>query len=403
MIPTAPATPQPAPLRVLHIASGDRWAGAEVQLYTLLSQLQRRDDTEPHAILMNDGELAHRLRAAGIQVDIVDESRLGASAILRELCALLRQHRPDVVHTHRIKENILGALANRLTVRTASVRTVHGAEEHPPKGLRQLPKHLLRALDRWVGRHWQQRIIAVSPPLAELLAEQFPRDRIVTIENGVDIEAVRAAATAVEFREQEPQAVHIGLVGRLDAVKRVDIFLETARLLCSRDTETDWRFHVFGEGGQRAPLEALTRRLDIDQRVCFHGHRLDIAACIAGLDLLIICSDHEGLPMTLLEALALGVPVVAHAVGGMQVVLDGTLALLLVHQHDPQGYATAVVRVLQQTHSNLSTAARARVAERYSAAGNADVVYQIYADIHGRPSIQKRSLAGNPHIPERSR
>jgi glycosyltransferase involved in cell wall biosynthesis len=369
------------PLRAVHIASGDRWAGAEVQLCTLLTQLRLRDDIEPHAILMNEGELAERLRAAGVPVDILDESRLGALDILCGLCALLRRHRPDVVHTHRIKENILGALANRLTVNAAGVRTVHGADEHVPQGLRQLPKRILRTIDHWIGNHWQQRIIAVSIPLAEQLATKFPRDRIVVIENGVDIDGIRTAAKPAGLRESAPDGAHIGLVGRLDPVKRIDIFLRMALQLRQHEPMRPWAFHIFGEGSLQQPLQQLTRDLGIDDIVCFHGHRLDMPSCLAELDLLVICSDHEGMPMTLLEALALGTPVVAHAVGGMSCVLTGQLAAQLVYEHTPAGYARAVRATLATDRQTLSNAARARIESGYSASGNASAVQHLYRQL----------------------
>lgn len=363
---------------MLHIASGDRWAGAEVQLHTLLSQLRLRDDIEPRAVLMNDGELASRLRTAGVPVDILDESRMSALAILRGLCALLRQHRPDVIHTHRIKENILGALANRFTVRATSMRTVHGAEEHPPRGWRQWPQRLLRDLDRWVGNHLQQRVIAVSEPLAELLAAQFSRDRIVVVENGVDIDAVRSAITVVDFREREPQATHIGLVGRLDPVKRVDIFLRMARQLSTEQPSAPWRFHVFGEGALQPSLQQLARQLDLKDLVHFHGHRHDIAACLAALDGLVMCSDHEGLPMTTLESLVVGTPVLAHAVGGLNAVLAGNRGGQLVSDHTPAGYADGLLRMLKRDRLEMATEGLETLQRRYSAAGNAAAVADIY-------------------------
>ncbi len=363
---------------MVHIASGDRWAGAEVQLYTLLTQLQRSEEIEPHAILLNDGELAQRLRAADVPVDILDESRLSAFAILRGLCQLLRKLQPQIVHTHRIKENILGALANRLTVRAASVRTAHGAEEHVPSGIRQLPQRIRQGVDRWIGNHWQQRIIAVSIPLAEHLAKQFPRDRIATVENGVDTAAIQAAVQPADFRKETSDAIHIGLVGRLDPVKRIDIFLRMAQQLRHDEPKRPWRFHIFGEGVLQAPLQQLAGELDIDDIVHFHGHRLDMPSCLAALDLLVICSDHEGMPMTLLEALTVGTPVVAHAVGGMCNVLIDELAPLLVDDHTPAGYVRAVQAALAGDSLGLSEAGCSRIEAAYSASGNAAAVRQLY-------------------------
>src|SRR5277367_5793662 len=115
-------------VRVLHIISGDLWAGAEAQAFTQLSALHEANVTVA-AALLNEGELAARLRARGVPVTVLDESRLSGTGILLALRRLMREWRPDIVHTHRTKENILGSLANRLAGNVPSVRTVHGASE----------------------------------------------------------------------------------------------------------------------------------------------------------------------------------------------------------------------------------------------------------------------------------
>jgi L-malate glycosyltransferase len=335
-------------MRVLHVISGDLWAGAEVQAYTLLTTLQGESGIQVAAALMNDGELARRLRERNIPVTLFPEQRLNALQILSGLRRLMLDWQPHVVHTHRTKENILGSIANTLSRNVASVRTVHGANEHPPRGWRRLHKKLLHGLDNFCGRYLQHRIIAVSRDLSQKLAGQFPADKLVVIENGVDVEAVRMQVHPVEFREQEPAARHIGIVGRLVAVKRVDLFLQMARLLVELEPARQWRFHIFGDGPLRATLAAQAVALNLSDIAVFHGHRHDIVACLAALDVVVICSDHEGLPMTLLEALAVGTPVAAHAVGGMTQLLSDSGGGLLVNRHDAAAYANTVQALLDR-------------------------------------------------------
>jgi glycosyltransferase involved in cell wall biosynthesis len=217
------------PLKVLHVISGDLWAGAEVQAATLLAAL--RSDVSVAAALMNDGVLAAQLRSLNIPVNIFDESRLNGAQILLALRQLMLTWQPDVVHTHRTKENILGSLANRLAGNVPCVRTVHGASEDTSSGWRRQVKSGIAAADRWCGSHLQQRIVAVSPELATKLARRFAARQIVTIENGIDIATVRARVHPVEFRDSAPRALHVGISGRLVPVKRVDLFLECAALV----------------------------------------------------------------------------------------------------------------------------------------------------------------------------
>jgi glycosyltransferase involved in cell wall biosynthesis len=366
---------QPSPLKVLHIASGDLWAGAEVQAYTLLSALQDYEGFEVAAALLNDGELAERLRNRRIAVSIMPEATLNGLEILIALRKLMQTSQPDIVHTHRIKENILGSIANRLAGNVPSVRTVHGAGEHAPTGLRRIHKTILHRLNNWCGAHLQQKIIAVSQDLAEKLTADFAREQLTVIENGVDIETVRAQRGAIVYREAMPNAIHVGIVGRLVPVKRIDIFLDMAAQLRSRHADKTWRFHVFGDGPLHRTLLAQTQQHGLTDAVTFHGHRRDIAPCIAGLDTLVMCSDHEGLPMTILEAMALQTPIVAHAVGGLSAALQGYQRGQLVSGHTAGAYAQAVVEALAKRTTPVADSH----IERFSARANAHAVARLYA------------------------
>jgi L-malate glycosyltransferase len=364
------------PLRVLHVISGDLWAGAEVQAATLLAAL--RSDVSVAAALMNDGVLAARLRSLDIPVNIFDEGRLNGAQILLALRQLMLTWQPDVVHTHRTKENILGSLANRLAGNVPCVRTVHGASEDTSSGWRRQVKSGIAAADRWCGSHLQQRIVAVSPELAIKLARRFAAQQIVTIENGIDIATVRGRVHPVEFRDRAPRALHVGISGRLVPVKRVDLFLECAALVRGARPETDWRFHVFGDGPLREELERQAQRIDIDNITTFHGHRDDSVACLASLDALVICSDHEGLPMVLLEALVVGTPILAHATGGMVDVLKDSAAGRLVHDHSAGAYAEALPLLIA---AGVPDRAMNRVPDRYTATHNKQAIESLYRQL----------------------
>jgi L-malate glycosyltransferase len=365
-------------LKVLHIASGDLWAGAEVQLYTLLSNLKKRDEISLHVALMNDGELSARLREQGITVNVFNETQLNSLQILVKLHGLMLSLKPDIVHTHRIKENILGSVVNLLATRAISVRTVHGAPEHPARGLAQLHKQVLAWLDIYTGRHLQDHIIAVSKNLQAPMAQLFGARKVAVIENGVDIASVQAAVHAVDFRIASTHARHIGIVGRLQPVKRVDLFLETAALLKQIEPETPWQFHVIGDGSLREALEQQAVNLGLAGSVTFHGHRNDSVACLAGLDALIMCSDHEGMPMTALESLAVGTPVLAHAVGGLNDALANGAGGLLVHGHTAQHYADGLLQLLRSDKEELRHKGLERLQDCYSSMHNAEQVANLY-------------------------
>lgn len=300
-------------IKILHIASGDRWAGAEAQLFTLLTGLDQQG-CDVVAVLFNEGELASRLRNAGISVRIAPEEKLSLWQLIAVIRNILSEERPDVIHSHRQKENIVGAVANFISTRAASCRTVHGANEFKPN----LKQNLQRYIDDCIGRWLQDRIVAVSDEMHISLGEKFGFERVKKIYNGVDIDGLMARLKPAEFKVADPNAVHIGIVGRLEAVKRIDLFLRIAQLLIERGMEVLWHFHIVGDGSQGDEMKALAKQLGVSDYVTFHGHQNDIASIISSLEAVVMCSDHEGMPMVALETIALNTKLVAHDVGGLR-------------------------------------------------------------------------------------
>jgi L-malate glycosyltransferase len=267
----------------------------------------------------------------------------------------------------------------------AAIRTAHGASERAPRGVKARLRHaVISSLDNWCARHAQSRVIAVSRELGARLAEDFPPEHVVVVENGVDVSAVAAQVAPVDFRKDEPDATHVGIVGRLVPVKRVDLFLHSAALLVREEPRRKWRFHVFGDGPLRADLTRLAAELELEPVARFHGHRSDIVACMAALDVLVMCSDHEGLPMTALEAGVLGVPLVAHAVGGL---LDIVPESLLVRAHDAAGYVATIRGVLAAGTVAAAAAMSQRVRSDYSSVRNASRVKLLYEQVRAEAGI----------------
>ena len=364
------------PLRVLHVVSGDLWAGAEVQAFTLISQLGKMPDTTVAAVLMNDGILAERLRSVGIPVFVLDERENGSLRVFRRMRAVLHRWQPNVVHTHRQKENILGSLANWSSRRVVCVRTVHGlGGRHEQRRWWGVRRSVVDRLDVWCGCALQQKVVVVSRDLSARLKDSFPPGRIAVIENGVDVETIRAQRGIAGFRREDPDCTHIGIAGRLVEVKRVDLFIDAAVVLRREDPERGWRFHIFGDGPMRQALERRAESAGAMDVIRFHGHRQDIATCVGGLDALVICSDHEGLPMIALEAAALGVPTVAHEIGGLPEVVPREF---LVSQHDVRGYRDGILRALRADARIVAAHQAAELPKLFSAERNAERIRAMY-------------------------
>lgn len=368
---------------IVHIASGDLWAGAEVQLFTLAKALVQSGNARVSIVLMNHGELEQRLIQQGIPVTILDESSLNGFQILWRLTQFLKKHKPDVVHTHRIKENILGSLAALFSGNIPSLRTVHGAPEHNP-GWAKPHKQLFYSLDWLTERFLQRRIVAVSKDLVTLLHKDFPEKKIAVIENGIDIDALSPyRKSAPKSLDTNSGSVKIGLVGRLVPVKRVDLFLQIAHHLKQENPDFHAHFHIYGDGPLRNELEALCTKLKLEESVYFEGHSDNIHQEIASLDALLITSDHEGLPMTLLEAMALGTPVISHAVGGIPEVLIQGECGRLVNLQTAESFCSVIREVLNNSDKTLrmTTAAQDRICRYYSSQVNAKKYLALYLGV----------------------
>jgi glycosyltransferase involved in cell wall biosynthesis len=172
----------------------------------------------------------------------------------------------------------------------------------------------------------------------------------------------------------------------------VDLFIEAAALLLRECPQRRWAFHVFGDGPNRQSLEDLSRRLQLVDKITFHGHRQDIETCVGGLDALVICSDHEGMPMISLEAAVLAVPTVAHGVGGLVEVVPEEF---LVSRHDAQGYKDGILRVLRADARVIAAKRATDTVTRLSARRNAERVRALYEELlierSGRTVTGKRA------------
>jgi glycosyltransferase involved in cell wall biosynthesis len=356
-------------LKITHFASGDIWAGAEKQLYTLVKCLGKDNTLDIEAVLMNEGELADKLRDLGIPVTVFDESRHNGMALFWKILNYLRSTHPDVVHTHGHKENFLVSIANSLSARARNVRTVHGAPEHDYSGFHRLHKRLLAWLDVWTGNHLCDRVVAVTEELKDKLMSRYRADKLTVIVNGIDIEDKTEYRIELDFRKNMPDKRHIGIAGRLVPVKRVDIFLETAKLLLDKSPDS-YHFHVFGDGPLMTELKTQANQLGITNHVTFHGHRQDMDTCLANLDLLMMCSDHEGMPMVALEAIAAGTPVMAHAVGGLKSLLAIYSESLLNNDNNLQIYFEKIEKLQHKELDEIAKILKFSLLENFSSHQN---------------------------------
>lgn len=368
-------------LKVLQIASGDLWAGAEVQFYNLCRKLNEFQGIRLYAILLNQGTLVDELTKAGVHVIVLNEQALSSFAILKRLAVIVSRLQPDIIHSHRLKENVLAGISSFLSPGTNCITTIHGAPETTFK-VSNVYRSGYKLAERFFITFRFTRRIYVSHELQSRL-ERTPGGKTRVIENGIDIEQTLKKAKPLYEQADGKGARHIGFLGRLVPVKRPDILLDIAEQTIKREN-LPYVFHVIGDGPLYEEFRRSVAAKGLSEHVTVHGFHANPLPLLAGMDCLLITSDHEGLPTNLLEAMCLGIPVIAHAVGEIPRVLDYGKLGTLVEDQDIKRYVKAIRECLSPT-SPANTAAAGlplmRVKERYSAAHNAERYLRLYHDV----------------------
>jgi glycosyltransferase involved in cell wall biosynthesis/protein-tyrosine-phosphatase len=384
--------PQPVPtperLRVCQIMSADLWAGAEVQVATAASYLAARTDVTLTAIVFNDGWLASELRRLGIAVSVVDEQRHSALRMVHIITRLLRAQDVDVVHTHRQKDNVIGSIAAKLAGVRHVIRTVHGLPE-PMRGWSRTRYRVNDALDRAMLWCFADRVVAVSRHGAAALARSgYPRRSIVQIHNGIDLERVRASRTRAEVRLMlgiADDELVVGTAGRLTPVKGQQFLVEAARLVLREEPKA--RFVFVGSGPLKRALVAQAASLGVDRACLFVDPLTDPNAAVfdlmAAFDTFVLPSLSEGIPMALLEAMALSRPVVAAAVGGVPEVVQADETGLLVQPQNAQALARACLELARNRPwaEGLGASARRAVEAEFSHDKNGRALLDLYREV----------------------
>lgn len=347
--------------------------GAQTYVATLLPVLAGRFDVAVAA--HGGGPLREAARAAGVRFIELEHVRRRLSPWrdflgLLELAAVVRRERPHIVHANSAKAGALGRLAAWLTRVPIRVYTVHGwaftAHGGASSALYRWAERLLRPLTTVTI------CVADSERRAGLEARTCDEATTVVIHNGVDLPRTRA----LDARSGPHRLV---MVGRLQAPKDALTLVRALAALRQRPCEA----MIVGDGPDRPAVEKEVRRLGLDSVVRLVGARNDVAELLAAADLFVLSSRSEGLPLSILEAMAAGLPVVASNVGGVpEVVVEGETGFL-VPPGDPQSLAAAIERLLDDSalRHRLGAAGRIRVAEHFDLASAQRAHLDLYVSL----------------------
>jgi L-malate glycosyltransferase len=339
-------------MKIVHVVSADGWGGLEAMVLDLLSSDVYRAQIDATLIALNEGWLAARARAKGLHVVVVPESAMPFLSLVRQLKRVIDDVKPDIIHTHRYKEILLGAmLSGRRAPR--HIVTIHGYE--PPA----------RLLVRWrafLGNSFcigaallrGARFIVVADHLRKTF--MIPRSRCVTINNGIQIPVPEVVGPEPHCPDNSKAAV-IGWVGRMVPVKGLSTLLEAVAEMTWTPSPT---LLLIGDGPERVSLERLAKVLGISERVRFQGFVENAWPFYNQMDLFALPSHHEGIPMALLEALGSGLPVVASSVGGIPRVIGAGGIGVLIDSRSPTVWANVLTDLLKDRSKMRAIGERAR-------------------------------------------
>ena len=256
----------------------------------------------------------------------------------------IQLQKPNIIHTHTAKAGTVGRMAAFLyrwltpgTIigrprKVKIVHTFHGHVFHSYYG--RLRTRLFILIERLWARVATDRIVVISRQQLDEICRDFRigrRDKFAVIPLGIDLDeylggAARRARLRGEIGAADDEVV-VGAIGRLTGIKNIEMLLAVASLYRSKSDPDlpGLKFVIIGDGDRRMELEAQATQLGIDDLVTFLGNRRDVADLMPGLDIVALTSKNEGTPLSLIEAMAAGRPVISTAVGGVVDLLGGTV------------------------------------------------------------------------------
>ncbi|MEQ8205852.1 MAG: glycosyltransferase, partial [Woeseia sp.] len=370
-------------IKVMHVITGDLYAGAE-RVQDLLASRLPEFGYEVTFACLKEGAFQQRLLASSRDVrSIVMKSRLDIASTTRGLVAHARNSGAELIHTHTVR----GALLGSLTALITGLPMVHHVHSPTARDTTNRWGNRLNTVVEKLSLRRACALIPVSNSLAHYLAEcGHPDTRISTVHNGVpasDLSALRVAG----------RPLTIGMVALFRPRKGIEVLLHAMSHLMKQGLSIQLRaVGQFENSTYRQQVMSLSEQLGLSSCVEWRGFRADVLPELTHMDVLVLPSLFgEGLPMVVLEAMAVGLPVVASAVEGLpEAIRDGDEGLL-VPPDNPVALAMALISLVEepQLANRMGIAGRQRQREMFSDAAMARDVSGIYGRVLARGSTRQ--------------
>lgn len=384
-----------ADIRLLELRNTYKWGGGPDK--TILLSAEQHDPARVSVVVTyirdvrdQEFQIAKKAHARGLTFyEITERGKLDLR-VLKALRDIVIRHDINLIHTHDYKSDFFAYLLRRWLWRRsiALLSTAHAWVILGRRG------EFYRRLDLRLMKHFDHLIAVSHATKAEMVAAGVPADSISVIHNGIDTEAWAPARATRDLREElglQQAFPVVGYVGRIMPEKDLETWLRATALVADKYPRA--RFVLVGEGRDgttQQELQKLATTLGIADRVIFPGYREDLVPVYATFDLFMLSSLREGLPNSILEAMALGLPVITTDVAGAkELVVDGQTGFVRP-QRDVQGLAQALLAVAddEQLRLCMGQAGRERIEREFSFAQRLRRVEDLYERVLGLKSDQ---------------
>ncbi len=326
--------------RIAHSEASLGWGGQEHRILAEINGFRSRG-SEVWLIAPMDSQIYQRASQAGVSIvaQRFDQRYLMPYHILR-LAWWLHRQRIEIVNPHSSRDGWLLTIAARIARVPLIIRSRHFDVPIPNK-----------SLSRLMYKEWSHHILTTSPKITSSLASTFDLDldAITTLPTGVDLQRFKPEGPKADFSAfaLPPQTPLIGMVTVIRAAKGIQILAEAVHLLKAHH---GIQVHciIAGEGPALEYVQSMVSRFSVGNQFTFLGHREDVPEIMRALDIIAIPSFHEAIPQSGLQALAMGVPVVASDVGGIPSIIRHGETGRLVPPHDAAALAAAIREILEQ-------------------------------------------------------
>jgi glycosyltransferase involved in cell wall biosynthesis len=369
-------------VKVLQLISSGGYYGAENMLLNLCASQQKAGCQNSLLLFYNvhapNVEFYERARRRGLSVRMVHCQGRADLRAVRQIEEYIQEDGIDLLHTHGYKADLYGYVAARRSHKPI-VATCHNWVG----GTAALG--IYNHLDRLALKRFNA-LAAVSDSVAQRLIDSgvSPR-KIKNIANGIDVEPFERARTLPALASDGHKVV--GMVARLDIQKGFEYLLRAVRELCVAFREL--KVVIVGEGPDRKAIEDMIQQCGLQSKVVLAGQHSDMPGVYAAMDIFVLPSLNEGLPMTILEAMAASKPVIATRVGAIpSLIKDGDTGLL-VDARDADGLRDAIANLLSDSElcERLGAAGHEWVSQNYTSEVMALKYRQMYEEVLGLPSI----------------